>query len=79
MASQAAQDDAQLPAYRLCQLAYADAAVRAALPRLLLAASDVPALITDTLKLLARTMRRISPGSSTPIKPDRTQPHPSLA
>lgn len=76
---QAAQDDAKLPANRRCQRTHADAAVRAILPRVLLAVGDVLGLIDDTLDLMARTVHRITPGRSAPRKPDRAKPHPSLA
>lgn len=76
---QAAQDAAQLPTNRRCQRTHADAAIRAVLPRVLLAAGDVLGLLNDTLKLIARTVHRIKPGRSAPRKPGRNKPHPSLA
>lgn len=76
---QTAHSDAGLPANRRCQRTHADVAVRAILPRVLLAVGDVLGLIDDTLKLMARTVHRINPGRSAPRKPDRSKPHPSLA
>ena len=75
----AAQDAAQLPANRRCQRTHADAAVRAVLPRVLLAVGDVLGLIDDTLQLIARTVHRITPGRCAPRDPGRSKPHPRLA
>ena len=76
---QAAQTAAELPANRRCQRTYADGAVRAILPRVLMAVGDVLGLIADTLDNLARTTRRIIPGRSALRDPDRAKPHARLA
>lgn len=76
---QAAQTAADLPPDRRCQRTHADGAVRAILPRVLLAVGDVLDLIANTLNNLARTVHRITPGRSAPRDPDRAKPHARLA
>ena len=76
---QAAEVRAELPANRRCHRTHADAAVRAILPRILLAVGDALTIIVTTLDLIARTVHRINPGRSAPRQPDRAKPHPRLA
>lgn len=75
----AAHAHAQMPPNRRCQRTQADAAVRAILPRILLAVGNVLDHIAQTISLIARSTHRLCPGRISPRHPHRSKPHPHMA
>jgi hypothetical protein len=75
----AAHASAQASADKRCARTPAIRILQCALPRLLQAIGDVPAIIDDALAMIARSLKRLRPGRSSPRANVKSKPHPKLA
>ena len=75
----AAHTSAQATADKRCARTPAIRILQCALPRLLLAIGDATGIIDEALTMIARYLKRVRPGRSSPRTNLKSKPHPKLA